>query len=241
MRLETKGDATTLENYNAPRHQMKGEEPVGARAIPPSRRSITGLFPSRKNDGLVPFESALERDLMLMLEFSPSVVSYEAQPVKLSYRTDSGRRVNGYPDLLVRYHHGPPMLCDVKYRSELKEKWDKLKPRLKAAFRYAQEQGWSYHLRTEREIRTPCVENARFLLPYARRTPNRAHEHLIMTTLKAAGQTTIQELLEASCAYDWNRAQIIPTLWCLIGRRNIVADLDRPVGISSVVWYPDWP
>ncbi len=239
-RLCTRGFATSLEEYNIPDYHLWGEELVSARTIPPSRRSITGLFPSRKNDGLVPFESALERDLILVLEFSTSVASYEAQPVKLAYSTPVGRSVNGYPDLLVRYHASPPMLCDVKYRQELREKWPRLRPRFKAAARYARDQGWTYRIQTEREIRTSYLENARFLLPYANRAPDPAHEEVIMSTLERLGQTTVQELLEACCEYEWNRAQLIPTLWCLIGRRNIVTSLDRPIGVDSQIWYPAW-
>lgn len=240
MQLCTRGFATTSIKYNTPDYRLWGEELVSARTIPPSRRSLTGLFPSRKNDGLIPFESALERDFIAILEFSPSVASYVAQPVKIDYEAAGGRGVTGYPDFLVQHHAKPPMLCDVKYRQELREKWSGLHPRLRAAARYARDRGWTYGIRTEVEIRTPYLGNARFLLPYANRAPDPTHEEILVSTLERLGTTTVQKLLEACCEYEWNRAQLIPTLWCLIGRRNIVTNLDAPVGVDSKIWDPAW-
>jgi hypothetical protein len=231
-----------LEEYKWPSYQPRKKELVTARTIPPSRRSLTGLFPSRKNDGLVPFESALERDLIVLLEFDESVLSYEAQPLKLHYRSSGGRPVVGHPDFLVRYRYGrggPPMLCDVKYRQELREDWSRLRPRLKAAAVYARERGWGYRIQTDREIRTAYLENARFLLPYANRAPHPEHELVIIAALIEIGPTTVQELLEAICADPWNRAQLIPTLWCLVGRHNIETDYNRPLGVDTPLWFPN--
>lgn len=77
---------------------------MGVRRIPPSHRSITGLFPSRKNGRLIPFESGLERDLCYQMEFDDSVAAYDSQPVEITYTRPSGRRCRGYPDFLISFH-----------------------------------------------------------------------------------------------------------------------------------------
>lgn len=50
------------------------------RKIQKSYRSVTGHFPSIKNNRNVAFESTLERNLFLTLEFNKEVESYMEQP-----------------------------------------------------------------------------------------------------------------------------------------------------------------
>src|SRR5947208_8398615 len=50
-----------------------------------------------------PFESSLERDFLLLLDFDPDVEFYEEQPVKITYHDDRGRRRTYTPDVFVRY------------------------------------------------------------------------------------------------------------------------------------------
>ena len=51
------------------------------RQIPPQFRSLTGRFASGKVRRAVAFESSLERDLELLLEFDPRVLEFEEQLV----------------------------------------------------------------------------------------------------------------------------------------------------------------
>lgn len=237
--LNTGLDATRFKEYNTPGYQLLGEELVSVRQVPPNRRSVTGLFPSRKTGRMQPFESALERDFATILEFSETVASYDSQPLKLQYRSRSGRPATGYPDFLVSFHSSEsPMLCDVKYRDEIFRRWADLKPRLKAARKYALERGWRYRIKTEVEIRTPYLHNARFLLPYARCTPDPGHEELLLDHLRDMEATTPQALLAACYRRQLNQVQLIPTLWSLVGRRIVLVDLDCPLTMTSDIWWP---
>ncbi len=241
-RLDDKGDDSGSGPKQSPRDQLlEREELVSARRIPPNRRSVTGLLPSRKNGRMISFESSLERDLATILEFDEAVLTFQEQPVKLHYERAGRRCPPGVPDFLVTYHAHVgrrPLLVDVKYRKELFERWADLKPRLLAAKRFALREGWDYRILTEVEIRTPYLDNARFLLPYKRCAPDPIHEEQLLSALRLLKCTPIQALLEACCADEWNRAQLIPTLWCLIGLRNISTDLERPLTMSSNVWPP---
>jgi hypothetical protein len=189
---------------------------------------------------MVAFESALERDFATILEFSPEVAWYESQPLRFGFAAASGRRTHGYPDFLVRFRpgYGPEMLVDVKYRSHLAKHWEVLKPRFKAALQYAKARGWIYRIKTETEIRTTYLQNARFLLPFLRCAPDPVHEAIIMGRLESLGTTTVERLLSACASDEWNRAMLIPTLWCLVGRRNIATSLDEPIGLGSPIWDP---
>jgi hypothetical protein len=227
-------------NSRSLERQLYGEPLVSARAIRASRWSVTGLLPSRKTGRMTPFESTLERDFATLLEFSPEVASYESQPLRLPFEAASGRRTVGYPDFLVKFHpgYGPSMLVDTKFRTEIRKRWRALKPRFKAAMKLARERGWIYRIRTERNIRTTYLRNARFLLPYLRCAPDPAHEEILMERLNGLGVTTVAELLHACAPDEWSGAILIPTLWCLVGRRNIATTLDEPIGLKSVIWDP---
>ncbi len=214
---------------------------MSVRRIPPNRRSVTGLAPSRKNGCMVTFESALERDWVTLLEFNRYVERYESQPVQLAYLGPDGRRRVGYPDYLAFYDEGVgirPLLVDVKYRKEIFERWSELKPRFKAAMHYARERGWDYRIKTEVEIRTPYLNNAKFLLPYARGVVDYDHSYLLGKRLQQMETATPQLLLEACCCDKWNRAQIIPTLWCMISNGRILVDLNEPLTMNSPIWAP---
>ena len=56
------------------------------RKIPKNYRSVTGTFPSYKNKRNIFYESLLERDFYLLLEFNDDVISYEEQPFRIYYQ-----------------------------------------------------------------------------------------------------------------------------------------------------------
>ncbi len=67
------------------------------------RRRVTGFVPSRKaaSPGLVPWESELERDCVVLAEFRPSVRAIVAQPHTLEAWSDA-ESFEHTPDYLLR-------------------------------------------------------------------------------------------------------------------------------------------
>lgn len=146
-----------------------------ARSIPKNYRNVTGRFASAKNQNLIGFESTLEKDFFLLLEFDHRVESFEEQPVTIAYRGLEGRVCHYTPDALVRYQAAlagkpdwQPVLYEVKYRSDLREHGVEYRPKFKAAKHYACDRGWRFRVVTEREIRTSRLSNIHFLLRYRR-------------------------------------------------------------------------
>src|SRR5450755_2330289 len=64
------------------------------RKVVGNHRSLTGLYKSRKMQRVVPYESALERDLFMHLEWDLAVESYHAQPLRILYRHDDFKRAH---------------------------------------------------------------------------------------------------------------------------------------------------
>lgn len=212
---------------------------MGARRIPPSHQSITGLFPSRKNGRGIPFESGLERDLCYQLEFDDAVKSYESQPVAITYIRPSGRRCRGFPDFLIEFRseaNRPDEIRDVKPRSQLRRNWSALKPRLKAACQYARGQGKLYRLESEVEIRDAFLAQWKFLYRYLCTEPDNTAAQQFLSTMANLKESTPQRILQECFVDPIDRAMALPTLWNLIAARAIGADLDRTLTMATKIW-----
>ncbi|WP_454259507.1 TnsA endonuclease N-terminal domain-containing protein [Pseudoxanthomonas mexicana] len=147
-----------------------------------------------------------------------------------------------YPDVLVERIetvNGEPTqraeLCEIKYREEIFRKWVTLKPKFKACRRYARQRGWRFRILTEVEIRTPRLANAKFLLPYSRRDTDWILEHQVMESVRALGETTIHQYMASLPGSQWDKAAVLPVVYYLICRGEIVANLDQPLTPQSPI------
>ena len=83
------------------------------RKIRKSHISVTGYFSSYKNKRQINFESKLEHDFYLLLEFDETIKSYQEQPFKVYYIfQDKKRRYT--PDTLVNYTNDTQKVFEVK-------------------------------------------------------------------------------------------------------------------------------
>ena len=209
------------------------------RKIPVSRRSMTGLVSSRKNDRMTGFESSLERDFLLILDFDSAVERYEEQPVTIEYRDRQGRRHTYTPDVLVYYRQGQPgldtrpLLCEVKYREDLWTDWKEIKPKIRAGRAYARAHGWRFKIITEREVRTPYLDNARFLRQYRRIEINEDDRRLLLDALSGMREADPESVLAAVHQDKMRRAELLPILWRLLADGHIEADLDQPLTMRT--------
>lgn len=215
---------------------------MSVRQIPKNYRNVTGRASSQKTKAGF-FESTLERDLLTLFEFDKNVISFDVQPVSIQW-IDSERKHRTYiPDVLVQYRSGfcpfsprDTILCEVKYRDDIRKNWEVLKPKFRAAIRYANKMGWRFKLMTEREIRTIYMENARFLLPYLHRESDEQYAELLVKHLRSMSFCTIEELIKAIFFDKWSQAELIPTLWNMIAAGEIRTDLNIPLTMSASIW-----
>lgn len=69
---------------------------------------------------LVPWESSLERDFLMLLEFDPMVDAYHAQPEVLEWTDDTGNRRRSVPDVRISSCDGRERMVEVKYLRDAK-------------------------------------------------------------------------------------------------------------------------
>lgn len=207
--------------------------------------SLTGQFTGHKNTESNLYESSLERDFIYRSEFSILVEAYYEQPVKIEYEHE-GKIRHYTPDFLVEFFPVDkkiikPMLCEVKYRKDLKENWKDLKPKLMAGLKYADKNGWRFKIVTEHEIRDEYLENVKFLWPFRFNQTNYSvdfhHVHRLHRLIEEMVQTTPREIILAGSADKYLQGELLHTLWYLIANDFIGCDLNRKLTMNSEIWY----
>lgn len=211
-----------------------------SRTFKESRRSLTGRV--AVDGGSVSFESSLERDLLVLLNFDPTVKEICEQPFTLQYKVGSASR-RYTPDVLARFERSnvPPetVVYEVKYRDELRANWAMYENRFRVAIRHCKQFGWRFRIVTEREIRTPLLKNAQFLRRYGCLTRDPLTCGQLMYSIKALGETSPQALLAAAYWTSESRMAALPMLWAMIAAREIRADLNRSLTMASPIWLPE--
>ncbi|MCE2594114.1 TnsA endonuclease N-terminal domain-containing protein [Motilimonas cestriensis] len=215
---------------------------MSVRKIPKNYRNLTGLAASNKASKPF-FESTLERDFLTLLDFDSNVITYDVQPVAVSWQSIENRERNYTPDVLVQYSSNgcihsskDTVLYEIKYRSDLKKNWLELKPKFLAAISYAKERNWCFKIMTEVEIRTIYMENARFLLPYLKVPQRLEFEEMLLHSLAKMRSCSTESLLKAIFNDKWAQAELIPILWKLIASGRISTDMNIPLTMASRIW-----
>jgi len=205
-----------------------------AREIGITTRSVSGVVPSMGR-----YESSLERDLMEILRFDYNVELFQPQPLTLSYRNKEGCSREYTPDGLIHFHSKSieaPVLYEVKYRADFRKEWKLHIPKYRAAKALCMDRGWRFEVFTEKEIRTPYLENVKFLWSYRDRAVSSEMKKRVLQILWDLDEADPNFLLCALCRNADNRARMIPVVWYLIATGAIGCDLDVPLTMASPIW-----
>ena len=204
------------------------------RKIPKNYLGVTGGFSSRKNGRMIGFESLLEKDLFILLEYDDQVESFEEQPVRVPL---DGRAKSYVPDVLIRFasrdgqkRTRKPILAEVKTTEDLAKNKKKYAKKFAAAKKLATDNGWIFEKRSEKEIRCSRLNFLKFLREYHSIEPDEADKQKILKKLnELGGSATYNELLSSLCDTDDQKLITIPTIWHLIATKKIETDLNQAI------------
>lgn len=206
------------------------------RKITPGYANLTARIPSEKLLRMVDAESSLERDLIMLLEFDNRVVEYLEQPLRISLPTGNKYTPDFYAKFVESNGDEAIYIYEVKYRSELRKKFTKLKPKFKAAIKYCKLHGYHFRILTENEIRTPRLKNIEFL-QYFMRTSSDSEDELrclLSNSLKELGASSPEELLAFSFSTKFEKAHATPVMWRMVAEGAIKTDLDVELTMKSL-------
>lgn len=168
------------------------------RKIRPTRRSLSGVYAFR-GETAIPYESSLERDFLIRLEFFHDVVDVIPQPIQISFVAGNGRTFPYTPDFLVFFKLGDrsyeqypkPQLVEVKPEDQWKKHWREWSAKWKTARRHAIEQGWQFKIFDESRIHDQAFDNIKFLEPYKRMHFPEDESRLVIETLREMGSAPL--------------------------------------------------
>lgn len=224
----------------------KVQFPRQMRRIGVTRRSISGIYAFR-GETAIPFESTLERDFIIRNEFCLTVLEVIPQPIQIPFVASNGQTYTYTPDFLVYYRLGnmgyeeypKPLLVEVKPRSEWKQHWREWLPKWKAAYRYAKEQGWDFHIHDESRIRDQVLENIRFLDRYKRTQFPIEEARCVIESVKQMGGAPFHYIL-AKHFMGIYKAEGIAHIWHLLATRQFDCDISLPLSDFTELWVPTY-
>ncbi len=220
------------------------------RTIRPSRYSVTGYISTTKAETSQPAESSLEQDFLTLLDADSRVERFLAQPFTIRWTDSAGKRQRYTPDVIVKYAYwarkeDPTLrttIFEVKPRELLAEELKTRRPTFRSAIGWARERSCLFHFVTDSEIRTPYLDNVKFLRGYGTRQLQDNHElivarqRLIRTTLHRLQRTTPRELLQAMSSSPQHQAELLPWLWNLVCCNAVGVNLKERLTMSSLIW-----
>jgi len=204
------------------------------RKPPKNFRSLTGAFYSLKNKKSIFFESKLERDLFLTLEFDSTVYKYEEQPMRLSYEKD-GRTYRYTPDCLVYYINDRlPCIFEAKYSDEIKEKKVFLKQKFEQIEKYLYENDFEFKLFSELDIDSIALENMNFIYNFVMiKNKNKVQD--VINKLSGLEALSYQEILDLYTDNKYTQAEYIPYIWYLVLIGKLEVDLTKKISKKTIL------
>jgi hypothetical protein len=232
-------DATDPEFFGNSCDRLQ-RQPV--RKIKPTRRSVSGKYPFRGKKQ-IPYESTLERDFVIRQQFFIDVEDVVAQPCSVPFQAPSGRSYVATPDFLVlrRATGGDPtherrsLLVEVKPEEEWRQHWRTWLPKWKAIYRYAQSQGWEFHIADESRIRDVVLRNITFLDLYKRMSFESQESQSIVQAVRNAMSLSVGTLLDSLCSKG-DRRRMTAHVWHLVSMRVLNCDVRSTLSEQTEVW-----
>ena len=214
------------------------------RRIPTNRRSITG-FVSFRGESSIQFESTLERDFVLLQEFSLPVLDVVSQPCEIPFVDRNGRSYIYIPDFLVQYRTDSrdpneqfkPLLVEVKPETQWRQHWRKWMPKWKAARRFARENGWHFTIMDESRIRSVALQNITFLRSFVNLDFDENFSRQLLADVESMGSATFEYLL-VKHFHGFYMAEGVRHLWHLLAARRLECDITLPLNSNTELWVP---
>ena len=109
-----------------------------------------------------------------------------------------------------------------------------LAEKFEAARAYCAQQDWDFRVFSEKEIRGPFLDNAKFLLPFRVRDFGPAQLLGIMEWFGERGVATVEQYIQHRG--EENALADIPCIWHLLATGKLLCDLNRKLTNHVPLW-----
>lgn len=199
--------------------------------------SLSGQITSLKNNSIIKFESSLERDYSIILEFDHKVRNYLEQPIVIEYLSNEKKR-RYTPDFFVREIDSKysGKIVEVKYTEELEKKKEVLEPKFTAAKEFCKKNNLEFEIISEEEIRTDYLENCKFLWRYRFNNDylNWTDIDYILSRLEM--RMSVSKFLNLLTEDQNKKAELLYLIWYLVAASLIRCDLMKRITMDTEIW-----
>jgi hypothetical protein len=218
---------------------MNLKEPITfvQRKLQKNYRSITGHFPSVKNNKSIPFESKLESELFLTLEFDNDVELYLEQPQIII--TIDGKEKAYHADCFIKMFDGSKKrntIVEAKYTSDLNKEENKeaYEKKFKAATLTANSMDINFLVYTEQSYSKTYIFNLDFLYRYKTQSRENKFDSKIKHILSKAPTQAID--VAKSISTNLNEYMIVSNaIWGLVAHGELSTDLEKELNMNSII------
>lgn len=189
-------------------------------------RSFPGWWYFATTATHVGFESFLERDYLMLMDFDPAVRAVASQPFWLHWQDGQGQARRHAPDFFARRADGTAVVVDVRPDDRIPERDAET---FAVTARACEQAGWEYRRRGD--LNPVLTANVRWLSRY--RHPRCLIPQVASALLEIfAGGRGLFGGAEAA----GDRLRVLPVLFHLMWLGQLTADLQaRPLGTATVV------
>ena len=202
--------------------------PVRRPGVYRRQRHMPGRWFSTTAGRFLEYESLLERDWMLLLDFDRAVDGICEQPLRRLYRQD-GRPASHVPDLLV-WRAGSLEQCDVKSEDRVED--PDFQAEVRATGLACAEAGFGYRVLSEPDRQ--LLANVRWLAGFREPPADLDGERARMLAVLEAGPSTIADVLSGAIEVALARPVLMHLLWT----GAVIVDVGVPLAHDSRVWLP---
>ncbi len=198
------------------------------RRIKKNYRSITGHFPSVKNDKSIAFESKLENSFFLTLEFDDSVLCYQEQP-QIEFYLNRRTQIYSADCYIKRVESSDQRdaLIEVKYTTELEKNKDEFKDKFDAIKVAANEMNLDFIIFTEENYTEMQLFNLDFLYRYKLYPQNNRYEKIIMNKVEDLKKIKVKDLVSNVISSMNEYSLVSNTIWSLVADEKLNTNIDN--------------
>lgn len=213
------------------------QEPINfiQRKLQKNYRSITGHFPSIKNNKSIAFESKLESELFLSLEFDDDVESYLEQPQIII--TVDGKEKPYHADCFIKMFDTSKRhntIVEAKYTTEINKENEYYEKKFKAATVTTKNMNMDFLIYTELSHSKTYLFNLDFLYRYKTQPRESKFDLQIKQILSKTPLPAIE--IAKNLSTTLNEYIIVSNaIWGLVAHAELTTDLEKEVNMNSII------
>ena len=207
------------------------------RNIKKNYRSITGHFPSIKNNTSIGFESKLEKAHFLSLEFDNEVISYQEQP-QIEICINGNDKIYSADCYIKRTKNSlkKDSIVEVKYTSEIEKKKDYFEKKFEASTISANKLNLDFEVYTEKIHSEIYLDNLDFLYRYKLQPIENKYEDQVLEMVNKNNKISAFDLANLISENPIEYGVISNCIWDLVCKEKLKTNLElSKITMNSLV------